>query len=124
MRRSGKLCASRSSQSTLSFPVRFFEQQDEARARTRQLLLLLVLAVALLVLAINAALNLRWRLVTPGFSKYPAYFFVVNTVMTLAAWCSAAGGWKLPACTAVVKSWHGAWAHDRPGRPRDQGALV
>ena len=52
--------------------MRFFEQQDEARARTGQLLLLFVLAVALLVLAINATLDLTWSLVTPGFSKYPA----------------------------------------------------
>ena len=74
MRRSSKLCASRFSQPTLSSPSAFFEQQDEARARTRQLLLLFVLAVALQVLAINAALALTWRLVTLGFSSYPAYF--------------------------------------------------
>ncbi|MBC7599102.1 MAG: M48 family metalloprotease, partial [Polaromonas sp.] len=72
--------------------MRFFEQQDEARARTRQLLLLFALAVALLVLAMNVALALTWRLVTPGFSSYPAYFFTVNTVMTLAF---VLGGWWL-----------------------------
>ena len=72
--------------------MRFFEQQNEARARTRQLLLLFALAVALLVLAINAALALTWRLVTPGFSSYPAYFFTVNTVMTLVF---VLGGWWL-----------------------------
>ena len=72
--------------------MRFFEQQNEARARTRQLLLLFALAVALLVLAINAALALTWRLVTPGFSSYPAYFFTVNTVVTLVF---VLGGWWL-----------------------------
>ena len=63
--------------------MRFFGQQNEARARTRQLLLLFALAVALLVLAINAGLALTWWLVTSGFSSYPAYFFTVNTVVTL-----------------------------------------
>jgi hypothetical protein len=72
--------------------VLFFEQQDEARARTWQLLLLFALAVALRVLAMNAALALTWRLVTPGFSSYPAYFFTVNTVMTLVF---VLGGWWL-----------------------------
>jgi Zn-dependent protease with chaperone function len=72
--------------------MRFFEQQDSARARTRQLLLLFALAVVVLVLAINAALALSWRLVTPGFSGYPAYFFLVNTVMTLVF---VLGGWWL-----------------------------
>ena len=72
--------------------MRFFEQQDQARARTRQLLLLFALAVLALVLAINAALALTWRLVTPGFSSYPAYFFTVNTVMTLVF---VLGGWWL-----------------------------
>ena len=78
MRRSGKLCAPRSSRPTSnSRTVRFFEQQDEASARTRQLLL-----------TINAALPLTWRRVTPGLSKYSAYFFAVNTVMT---WAHCAG---------------------------------
>ncbi len=72
--------------------MRFFEQQDRARGRTRQLLLLFALAVVVLVLAINAALALSWRLVTPGFSGYPAYFFLVNTVMTLVF---VVGGWWL-----------------------------
>ena len=72
--------------------MRFFEQQDQARARTRQLLLLFALAVLALVLAINAALAVTWRLVTPGFSSYPAYFFTVNTVMTLVF---VLGGWWL-----------------------------
>lgn len=72
--------------------MRFFEQQDRARAETRKLLLLFALAVLMLVLGINAALALTWRLVTPGFSGYPAYFFAVNTVMTLVF---VLGGWWL-----------------------------
>ncbi len=72
--------------------MRFFEQQEKARARTRQLVLLFALAVLLLVLAINAALALTWRLVTPGFHGYPAYFFTVNTGMTL---LFVLGGWWL-----------------------------
>ncbi|MDP2817382.1 MAG: hypothetical protein Q8O29_03710 [Polaromonas sp.] len=51
--------------------MRFFEQQDRVRSQTRKLLLF-ALAVLLLVLPINAALALTWRLVTPGFSAYPA----------------------------------------------------
>ena len=74
--------------------MRFLEQQDEACARTRQLLLF-ALTVALLVLGINAAQAWTWRRVTVGFSKYPAYFFAVNTVMTLAALCWAAGDFQL-----------------------------
>ncbi|MBA3594168.1 MAG: M48 family metalloprotease [Polaromonas sp.] len=72
--------------------MRFFEQQGRARAETRKLLLLFALAVLLLVLGINAALALTWRLVTPGFSGYPAHFFIVNTVMTLVF---VLGGWWL-----------------------------
>jgi len=72
--------------------MRFFQQQDHARAETRKLVLLFALAVLLVVLGINAALALTWRLVTPGFSGYPAYFFTVNTVMTLVF---VLGGWWL-----------------------------
>jgi Zn-dependent protease with chaperone function len=72
--------------------MRFFEQQDQARTQTRKLVLLFALAVLLVVLAINAALALTWRLVTPGFSGYPAWFFTVNTVMTLVF---VLGGWWL-----------------------------
>jgi heat shock protein HtpX len=42
--------------------------------------------------AVNAALALAWRLVTPGFSGYPAYFFAVNTSVTL---LFVLGGWWL-----------------------------
>lgn len=72
--------------------MRFFEQQDQARAQTRRLLLLFALTVVLLVLAVNAALALTWRLLTPGFAGYPAYFFSVNTVLTLGF---VLGGWWL-----------------------------
>ena len=72
--------------------MRFFEQQDQARAQTRRLLLLFAVVVVALVLAVNAALALSWRVVTPGFGGYPAYFFGVNTVMTLVF---VLGGWWL-----------------------------
>ena len=38
----------------------------------------------------NGALALAWRLVTPGFQGYPAYFFTVNTCTTL---LFVFGGW-------------------------------
>ena len=41
------------------------------------------LAVLGLVLTVNGALALTWRLVSPGGTGYPAYFFSVNTGMTL-----------------------------------------
>jgi Zn-dependent protease with chaperone function len=72
--------------------MRFFEHQEQARAETLRLLLLFGLTVAALVLAVNAALALTWYLLTPGFSGYPAYFFSVNTGMTL---LFILGGWWL-----------------------------
>ena len=63
--------------------MRFFEQQEQARAQTLRLLLLFGVAVVAVVLGVNAALALSWRLVTPGFTGYPAYFFSVNTGITL-----------------------------------------
>ena len=72
--------------------MRFFEQQEKARAQTLRLLLLFGLAVLAVVLAVNAALALTWRVVTPGFSGYPAYFFAVNTTVTL---LFVLGGWWL-----------------------------
>ena len=72
--------------------MRFFEQQEQARAQTLRLLLLFGLAVLAVVLAVNAALALSWRVVTPGFSGYPAYFFTVNTAITL---LFVLGGWWL-----------------------------
>ena len=57
-----------------------------------RLLLLFGLAVLAVVLGVNAALALSWRLVTPGFSGYPAYFFSVNTAITL---LFVLGGWWL-----------------------------
>jgi heat shock protein HtpX len=72
--------------------MRFFEEQEKARTQTLRLLLLFGLAVIALVLAVNAALALTWRMVSPGFSAYPAYFFTVNTAMTL---LFVLGGWWL-----------------------------
>ena len=72
--------------------MRFFERQQTARAQTVRLLLLFGITVLGLVLAVNAALAVTWRLVTPGFSGYPAYFFSVNTILTL---LFVLGGWWL-----------------------------
>ena len=72
--------------------MRFFERQQAARAQTLRLLVLFGLTVLALVLAVNAALALTWRVVTPGFTGYPAYFFTVNTAMTL---LFVLGGWWL-----------------------------
>ncbi|MDO9406225.1 MAG: M48 family metalloprotease [Polaromonas sp.] len=72
--------------------MRFFEQQEEARAQTWRLLVLFAITVLGLVLAVNAALAITWRVLTPGFSGYPAYFFGVNTGMTL---LFVLGGWWL-----------------------------
>ena len=72
--------------------MRFFEEQEKARAQTLRLLLLFGLAVVALVLSVNGALALTWRLVSPGWTGYPAYFFSVNTGMTL---LFVLGGWWL-----------------------------
>ncbi len=72
--------------------MQFFERQHEARAQTFRLLLLFGLTLALLVLAVNGALALTWRVFTPDFMSYPAYFFTVNTGMTL---LFVLGGWWL-----------------------------
>lgn len=72
--------------------MRFFERQEKARAQTLRLLLLFGLTVIALLLAVNAALALTWRAVSPGFSGYPAYFFTVNTLVAL---LFVLGGWWL-----------------------------
>lgn len=72
--------------------MRFFERQETARAQTLRLLLLFGLTLVALLLAVNGALALAWRLVTPGFSGYPGYFFSVNTSVTL---LFVLGGWWL-----------------------------
>ncbi|WP_431094488.1 M48 family metalloprotease [Polaromonas aquatica] len=72
--------------------MRFFERQDTARGQTTRLLVLFGLTVLALVLAVNAALALTWRLVAPGFTGYPGYFFAVNTGVTL---LFVFGGWWL-----------------------------
>ena len=72
--------------------MRFFDRQEQARAQTVRLLLLFGLTLLALLLAVNAALALTWRVVSPGFSGYPAYFFSVNTGVTL---LFVLGGWWL-----------------------------
>jgi len=72
--------------------MRFFELQEKARTQTLRLLVLFGLAVFGLVLAVNGELALTWRLVSPGWSGYPAYFFTVNTAVTL---LFVLGGWWL-----------------------------
>jgi heat shock protein HtpX len=70
--------------------MRFFEQQEIARAQTVRLLLLFALTLFGLVLAVNGALALTWRLAWPTGIGYPAYFFSVNTALTLVF---VLGGW-------------------------------
>jgi Zn-dependent protease with chaperone function len=70
--------------------VRYFEQQRQARAQTVRLLLLFALTLLGLVVAVNAALALTWRLVAWQDAAYPAYFFHINTGMTL---LFVLGGW-------------------------------
>ena len=70
--------------------MRFFEHQRQARAQTMQLLLLFALTLLLLVVAVNAALALTWRLVAWQDAAWPAYFFHINTGMTL---LFVLGGW-------------------------------
>lgn len=72
--------------------MRFFEAQAQAREQTLRLLVLFALTVVALVLAVNAALALTWRLMPLGLSGYPAYFFSVNTGVTL---LFVLGGWWL-----------------------------
>ncbi|MBK5205957.1 MAG: M48 family metalloprotease, partial [Polaromonas sp.] len=72
--------------------MRFFQRQEEARAQTLRLLLLFGLTMIALLLAVNAAMALAWRVVSPGLSGYPAYFFSVNTAVTL---LFVFGGWWL-----------------------------
>lgn len=72
--------------------MRFFEHQERARAGTRQLLALFFLTVLGLLLAVNGALALTWFLLTPAGTAYPAFFFSVNTGLTL---LFVLGGWWL-----------------------------
>lgn len=72
--------------------MRFFEQQEQARAQTSRLLVLFLFTVLGLVMAVNLALALTWRLVAFGGNGYPAHFFTVNTAMTL---LFVLGGWWL-----------------------------
>ena len=70
--------------------MRFFEQQQAARAQTTRLLLLFALTMLVLLVAVNAALALTWRMVAWGGHDFPAYFFEINTIMTL---LFVLGGW-------------------------------
>ncbi len=77
--------------------MRFFEHQRQARAQTVRLLLLFALTLLLLVVAVNASLALTWQLLTwRPFAwqdaTYPAYFFHINTGVTL---LFVLGGWWL-----------------------------
>lgn len=72
--------------------MRFFEQQENARAQTTRLLVLFALTLLALVVAVNLALALTWRVVWYGGSGYPQHFFVVNTAITL---LFVLGGWWL-----------------------------
>ena len=70
--------------------MQVFDQQERARAQTVRLLLLFAVTVFGLVASINLALALVWRVVAPGSDAYPAYFFSVNTGITL---LFVFGGW-------------------------------
>ena len=70
--------------------MRFFEQQRQARAQTVRLLLLFALTLLVLIVAVNAALALTWRLIAWQDAAYPAYFFYINTGITL---LFVLGGW-------------------------------
>ena len=92
--------------------MRFFEVQEKARTQTLRLLLLFGLAVVALVLSVNGALALTWRLVSPSWLGYPAYFFIVNIGMTL---LFVLGGWWLE--TSVLEG--GGQALARQAGARD-----
>ena len=70
--------------------MRFFEHQEKARAQTARLLLLFALTLLVLVVAVNVALALTWRLVAWQGAAYPAYFFHINSGLTL---LFVLGGW-------------------------------
>ena len=72
--------------------MRFFEQQRQARAQTTRLLFMFALTLLVLVAAVNAALALTWRLVAWQDAAFPAYFFYINTAVTL---LFVIGGWWL-----------------------------
>ena len=73
--------------------MRFFEQQDSARAESLRLLALFALAVAATVLGVHAALALTWWLLDrllPFEVPFPHLFFSVNVGVTLLL---ILGGW-------------------------------
>ena len=91
--------------------MRFFKEQEKARAQTLRLLLLFGLTVLVLLLSINASLALTWCLVSPGFNGYPAWFFTVNTGVTL---LFVLGGWWLE--TSVLQAGGAALARQAGAR--------
>ena len=70
--------------------MRFFEHQREAKAQTLRLLMLFAVTLVFLIVAVNGALALTWRLVAWQNTAYPAYFFQINTGLTL---LFVLGGW-------------------------------
>jgi Zn-dependent protease with chaperone function len=74
--------------------MRFFEQQQEARARTTRMVLLFALAVAGTALGVHLALALCWWLMNlvmaPAEIGFPRLFFTVNVGVTLLL---VLGGW-------------------------------
>lgn len=70
--------------------MRFFEHQRQARAQTTRLLLLFALALLGLLVAVNVSLALTWRFIAWQHAAYPAYFFQINTAITL---LFVLGGW-------------------------------
>jgi heat shock protein HtpX len=73
--------------------MRFFEQQDAARAETVRLVVLFSLAVAATVLGVHLALALCWwllNLLLPFRLDFPHLFFTANVGVTLLL---VLGGW-------------------------------
>ena len=73
--------------------MRFFEQQDEARAQSLRLLFLFSLAVLATVLGVHLGLAACWmalRLISPIPLDFPRLFFAVNVGVTLLL---VLGGW-------------------------------
>jgi Zn-dependent protease with chaperone function len=60
----------------------FYAHQDRARAASRRLTALFVLSLASVVAAVNGAAALGW-LVLGGGLRWPPFFFVTNTLVTL-----------------------------------------
>ena len=82
--------------------MRFFEQQQEARARSARLLVLFALAVAVTIGAVHLGLTLLWwlaNLVVPQLG-YPRLFTAVNVGVTLLL---VLGGWWIETSSLQVQ---------------------